>query len=113
MVDVPVTGSRKRRCEYEDDNLGVESEPGSPRSYPPFSYTRMPNLDYLRPIAMPKARKKPVLESPGLIESEMIDVGDFGEAGFFRPDEWGEDWVMRMRDERGERVFWNSKKNKG
>lgn len=100
LVNVPVASSRKRCCEYEDDDLDVESEPGSPRSYPPFSHTRMPNLDHLRPIAMPKTRKKPVLESPDLIESEMIDVGDFGEAGFFRADEWGEDWGHGTRDER-------------
>ena len=41
---------------------------------------------------MPKTRKKPIVEPFELTESEMIDVKDFGEAVFFRPDEWGSDW---------------------
>lgn len=92
IVTVPVASRQKRRCEDEDDEWDVESSPASPRSYPPFSHTRMPNLDQLRPIATPKTRKKPVLEVPELKESEMVDAGDFGEADFFRPDEWGRDW---------------------
>lgn len=92
VVTVPVVSSHKRRREDEDDELDVESQPVSPRSYPPFSHTRMPNLDQLRPIALPKTRKKAVLEALELKESEMIDVEDFGEADFFRPDEFGKDW---------------------
>ena len=84
--------SYKRRREDEDDELDVESQPLSPRSYPPFSHTRMPNLDQLRPIALPKTRKKPVIVSFESKESEMIDVEDFEEAEFFQPHEWGKDW---------------------
>ena len=90
-VTVPLVSSHKRRREDEDDELDNGSQPGSPQFYPPFSHTRMPNLDRLRPIALPKTRKKPVLEPFELKESEMIDVGDFDEAEFFRPDEWGSD----------------------
>lgn len=92
MVIVPVMSSHKRRREDEDDELDVESQPVSPRSYPPISHTRMPNLDQLRPIALPKTRKKPMVIPFESKESEMMDVGDFGEAEFFRPDEWGKDW---------------------
>lgn len=53
----------------------------------------MPNLDQLRPLALPKTRKKPVIIPVELKESEMIDVGDFGDAQFFRPDEWEKDWA--------------------
>lgn len=88
-VTVPVVSSHKRRREDDDDDDDIESQPDSPRSYPPFSHTRMPNLDRLRPIALPKTRKKPV---PDPSELTMIDVGDFGEAEFFRPDEWGSGW---------------------
>lgn len=59
MVTVPVVSSHKRRREDEDDELDVESQPVSPRSYPPFSHTRMPNLNQLRPIALPKMGKSP------------------------------------------------------
>ncbi len=97
MATVPVASSHKRRC--EDDELVVESEPASPRSYPPFSHTRMPNLDKLRPIAVPKTRKKPLVRPFELKESEMIDVGDFGEADFFRPDEWERFEAIRKRGE--------------
>ncbi|KAL9063980.1 MAG: hypothetical protein Q9161_009158 [Pseudevernia consocians] len=92
MVTMPMVSSHKRRREDEDDELMVESQPVSPRSYPPFSHTRMPNLDQLRPIALPKTRKKPGIEPFELKESEMIDMGDFGEAEFFRPDEWEKEW---------------------
>ncbi|KAF6217555.1 hypothetical protein HO133_006657 [Letharia lupina] len=71
IVTVPVVSNHKRRREDEDDELDVESQPVSP---------------------LPKTRKKPVLESFELKESEMIDVGGFGEAEFFRPDEWENDW---------------------
>lgn len=91
-VTVPAVSSHKRRREDDDDDLDIGSQPDSPRSYPPFSHTRMPNLDRLRPIALPKTRKKPILEPFELTESEMIDAKDFGEADFFRPDEWGSDW---------------------
>lgn len=93
MATVPAVSSHKRRRKDEDDELGVESQPVSPRSYPPFSHTRMPNLDQLRPIALPKTRKKPVIIPFELKESEMIDVGGFGEAKFFRLDEWEKDWA--------------------
>lgn len=92
MVTVPVVSSHKRRREDEDDEFDVESQSVSPRSYPPFSHTRMPNLDRLRPIALPKTRKKPVLEPFELEESEMIDAGEFEEVEFFRPGEWGKDY---------------------
>ena len=88
-VTVPVVSNHKRRREDDDDDLEFESQPDSPRSYPPFSHTRMPNLDRLRPIALPKTRKKPIPEPS---ELTMIDVGDFREAEFFRPEEWGSDW---------------------
>lgn len=92
VVTVRLVSSHKRRREDEDDELDLESQPVSPRSYPPFSHTRMPKLDQLRPIALPNPRKKPLLGPLEKGESEMVDVGDFGEAGFFRPDEWGKDW---------------------
>lgn len=92
MVTMPMVSSHKRRREDEDDELDAESQTVSPRSYPPFSHTRMPNLDQLRPIALLKTRKKLGLEPFELKESEMIDMGDFGEAEFFRPDEWGKEW---------------------
>ena len=91
VVTVPVVSSHKRRREDDDDEFDMESQPVSPRSYSPFSHTRMPNLDQSRPIALPKTRKKAVLEPLGSEESEMIGIEDFGEAEFFRPDEWG-DW---------------------
>lgn len=92
VLTIPMVSSHKRRHEDEDDELDVELRPVSPRSYPPFSHTRMPNLDQLRPIALPKTRKKPVLEPLELRESEMIDVVDFEEADFLRPGEWGKGW---------------------
>lgn len=92
LITVPVASSHKRCREDDDDDLDIESQPDSPRSYPPFSHTRMPNLDRLRPIALPKTRKKPIVEPFELTESEMIDARDFGEADFFRPDEWGPNW---------------------
>ena len=92
VVTVPeMTGLKRRRADDEDE-LDVELQPLSPRSFPPFSHTRMPNLDQLRPIAVPKTRRKPAFEPYELKEHEMIDVGDFGDADFFRPDEWEKDW---------------------
>lgn len=81
-VTLPVVTSHKHLREDEDDELDAKSQSISPRSYPPFSHTRMPNLDRLRPIALPRTRKKqkPVYEWSELKESEMIDVGDFEEA---------------------------------
>ncbi|CAF9941379.1 hypothetical protein IMSHALPRED_002548 [Imshaugia aleurites] len=89
VVTAAVGSSHKRRREEEGDESDVDSQSLSPQSYPPFSHTRMPNLDHLRPIALPKTRKKPVLVALDLKESEMIDVGDFEEADFLRPGEWG------------------------
>jgi len=71
-----------------DDQL--DFQPVSPRSYP-ISHTRMPNLDSLRPIAMPKTRRKQhatVLHTRQIPSYEMGDVDDFEEAEFFRPDDW-------------------------
>ena len=85
---------KRRREDADDEDLGLESQPVSPRSRP-ISHTRMPNLDHLRPIALPKSRRKVSMADhvgDGKRESEMIDVGDFGEAPFFQPEEWGENW---------------------
>ena len=85
---------KRRREDADDEDLGLEFQPVSPRSRP-ISHTRMPNLDQIRPIALPRSRRKvsvAIDEGVGLRESEMIDVGDFGEAPFFRPEEWGENW---------------------
>ena len=92
VITTSVVSSHKRRREDEDDELDVESQPISPQSYPPFSHTRMPNLHQLRPIALPNTRKNSGLEPFEWKESEMIDMGNFREAEFFRPDEWGKDW---------------------
>ncbi|KAM0798889.1 hypothetical protein BDR22DRAFT_891007 [Usnea florida] len=92
MVTVPEVAGLKRRRVDDEDELDVELQPVSPRSFPPFSHTRMPNLDRLRPIAVPRTRRKHTLERYELKKHEMIDVGDFGDADFFRPDEWGKDW---------------------
>lgn len=83
--------NKRRREDADDEDLGLESQPVSPRSHP-ISHTRMPNLDQLRSIALPKPRRKVSMAEDhggGMRESEMIDVGDFGEAPFFRPEEWG------------------------
>ncbi|KAL2038561.1 hypothetical protein N7G274_008609 [Stereocaulon virgatum] len=87
------TNSNKRRREDADEeDLDLDSQPVSPRSRP-ISHTRMPNLDQVRPIAVPRSRRKMLQTGEGEIkESEMIDVGDFGEAEFFRPDAWGGGW---------------------
>ena len=85
--------NKRRREDADEEDLDVEAQPVSPRSRP-VSHTRMPNLDQLRAMAVPKSRRKTVYNE-GLGESEMIDVGDFGEAEFFRPDEWGGDYNWR------------------
>ena len=92
-VAVSSLGNKKRRREDADDKeLELESQPVSPCSRP----ISMLNLDQLRPIALPKSRRQvSVIEDSGggMCESEMIDVGDFEEAPFFRPEEWRENWT--------------------
>lgn len=87
--------NKRRREDPDDENEDAgDLQPVSPRSYP-VSHTRMPNLGQLRPIALPRTRKKGLGESgggDGLRESEMIDAGDFGNAPFFRPEEWLSGW---------------------
>jgi len=91
-ISIPYVGNNKRRREDADEeDLDLDSQPVSPRSRP-ISHTRMPNLDQIRPIALPKTRRN-LRQTPETEESEMLDVGDFGEAEFFRPDEWGRDWM--------------------
>ena len=88
-VPIATTSSNKRRREDADEeDLDLESQPVSPRSRP-ISHTRMPNLDDIRAIALPKLRRK-VSQAEEIKESEMMDVGDFGEAAFLRPDVWEE-----------------------
>ena len=79
--------NKRRREDADEEDLDIEAQPVSPRSRP-VSHTPMPNLDAVRPIAVPKTRRKGVYDD-GIKESEMIDVGDFGEAEFLRPVEWG------------------------
>ena len=87
-------GKKRQREDADEEDLDLDSQPVSPRSRP-ISHTCMPNLDRVRPIALPRSRRKmSQREQVGLKESEMIDVGDFGEAGFFRPDAWGDDLGM-------------------
>ena len=86
---IPIaTGSsnKRRREDADEEDLNLESQPVSPRSRP-ISHTRMPNLNDIRPIALPKSRRK-VSQAEEIEESEMMDVGDFGEAAFLRPDVW-------------------------
>ncbi len=78
---------KRRREDADEEDLDIEAQPVSPRSRP-VSHTRMPNLDQLRAIAVPKSRKN-LLYNDGSRESEMMDTGDFGEAEFLRPVEWG------------------------
>lgn len=90
---IPFVGNNKRRREDADDeDFDPNSPPVSPRSRP-ISHTRMPNLDQIRLIALPKTRKR-LPQTIYSRESEMLDVGDFGEAQFFKPDEWGQDWMQ-------------------
>ena len=72
--------SKRRREDADEEHLDVEAQPVSPRSRP-VSHTPMPNLDSLRRIAVPKTRRKAVVQDENR-ESEMIDIGDFGEADF-------------------------------
>ncbi|KAL2053161.1 hypothetical protein ABVK25_006486 [Lepraria finkii] len=89
-IPIRATNNNKRRREDSDEeDLDLDSQPVSPRSRP-ISHTRMPNLDQIRPVAVPRSRRKMIQTGDGEIkESEMIDVGDFWEAEFFRPDAWG------------------------
>ena len=84
-----ISSNKRQREDADEEDLDLESQPVSPRSRP-ISHTRMPNLNDIRPIALPKSRKK-VSQAEEIIESEMLDVGDFGEAEFLRPGEWVED----------------------
>ena len=83
-----ISSNKRRREDADEEDLDLESQPVSPRSRP-ISHTRMPNLNDIRPIALPKSRKK-VSQAEEIKESEMVDVGDFGEAEFLRPAEWVE-----------------------
>ena len=83
-----VSSNKRRREDADEEDLDLESQPVSPRSRP-ISHTRMPNLNDIRPIALPKSRRR-VSQVEEMKESEMVDVGDFGEAEFLRPDEWVE-----------------------
>ncbi len=83
-----ISSNKRRREDADEEDLDLESQPVSPRSRP-ISHTRMPNLNDIRPIALPKSRRK-VSQAEEIKESEMVDVGDFGEAEFLRPAEWVE-----------------------
>ena len=90
-IPIRTTNNNKRRREDADEeDLDLDSQPVSPRSRP-ISHTRMPNLDQVRPVAVPRSRRK-MIQTGEIKESEMIDIGDFGEAEFFRPDAWGGGW---------------------
>lgn len=96
------TASRKRPHDDADDEdeCGLKSLPLSPGARP-VSHTRMPNLDCIKHIAVPRSRRKPGLEldgnsrdgggsdGGGAPECEMVDVDDFEEASFFRATDWG------------------------
>ncbi|KAL9633735.1 MAG: hypothetical protein Q9164_004524 [Protoblastenia rupestris] len=89
---LPVSNDKKRRREDADDeDLGLESQPVSPRSRP-ISHTMMPNLNAIRPIAPLKTSRKGLMDgldaADGITESEMIDIADYGDAPVFRPEEW-------------------------
>ncbi len=83
-----ISSNKRRREDADEEDLDLESQPVSPRSRP-ISHTPMPNLNDIRPIALPKSRRK-VSQAEEIKESEMVDVGDFGEAEFLRLDEWVE-----------------------
>ncbi len=86
-IAVATSTNKRRREDADEEDLDIEAQPVSPRSRP-VSHTPMPNLDSLRPIAIPKSRRE--MEYNDCVrESEMMDVGDFGEADFLRPVEWG------------------------
>ena len=84
---------KRRREDAGHEDLRLESQSQSLRSRP-ISHTRMPNLDQIRPMALPKSRRKFfVVEDTrgGMYESEMTGVGDFEESPFFRSEEWREE----------------------
>ena len=83
-----ISSNKRRREDADEEDLDLESQPVSPRSRP-ISHTRMPNLNDIRPIALPKSRRK-ASQAEEIKESEMVDVWDFGEAEFLRPAEWME-----------------------
>ncbi|KAI9701273.1 MAG: hypothetical protein M1836_001943 [Candelina mexicana] len=97
----PIPNANKRRFEEDEEDgpnsLVWEDEEHlhslSPRSYP-VSHTSMPNLDMIRPIALPKTRRKWHTGSLGkgtLVggqENQMNGMHDFDEAEFLRPPEW-------------------------
>ena len=88
----PVSNDKKRRREDADDeDLGLELQPVSPRSRP-ISHTKMPNLHAIRAMAPLKTRRKGLMDGQdavdGITENEMIDIADYGDAPFFRPEEW-------------------------
>ena len=93
-----VVNKNKRRCDVLDRDDSPDSAIGDdhfafravfPRTYP-VSHTRMPNLDSTRPISIPKTRNRwivpPRTRQSG--EAQMVDIGDFEEAEFFKPDDW-------------------------
>ena len=80
-----VCRNKRRREDADEEESDLNLQPISPRSRP-ISHTRMPNLDQLRPIALPMTRQKS-LHAPEMIESEMLDVEDFEEADFLGADE--------------------------
>ncbi|KAI9721286.1 MAG: hypothetical protein M1812_002448 [Candelaria pacifica] len=101
---LPYSSANKRRFEDDEEdllnstNLIWEEEEQylnslSPRSYP-VSHTSMPNLDMIRPIALPKTRRKWQLGSLGketLVrgrENQISGMQDFDEVDFLKPPEW-------------------------
>ena len=92
------TMNNKRRCDDLDQEDLLDLTTGddyfdfqavSPRTYP-VSHTRMPNLDSIRPLAVPRTRKKwnaaPRPKQGG--EVKMAEIEDFEEAEFFKPEDW-------------------------
>ena len=100
-LDAPlfIHNNNKRRCDelereevflgstIGDDHFGFQAV--SPRTYP-VSHTRMPNLDSIRPISVPKTRKKwnipPHTRQRG--GNQMADIVDLEDAAFFKPNDW-------------------------
>ena len=83
-------GKKKRQRDDEDnEDLIPNFQPISPylqsENPTPFS-----NLSHNRPVAIPRTRRQPNarLCGAGIHESKMVDVADFEEATFFRPEEW-------------------------
>ncbi|KAL6720437.1 hypothetical protein ACLMJK_002359 [Lecanora helva] len=89
ITPITIPSNKRRREDADEEDLDVEASPVSPRSRP-VSHTPMPNLDSVREIKMPRSRRRVGKE----MEMEMVDVGDFGEAEFLRPDEWGEGGIV-------------------